>query len=311
MDAFEPAFDEFDRAIEAEGNYLNFRIFRDGGGSIGRMTNTGFATTIMTLDDPAGTWAVRQGDVVNLSSADGKSGAIRVGALTVASVQRAAGTITFTANISTGVAAAAANDFVFLAGDFTGSGTGGSMSGFSDWVPDTAPGATSYYAVDRSIEPDMLGGLRVDATGGAPLHEVLIDMVRAADDLGAEPDICFANPRALATLSKQLEGKWVIMKGADYGGKEAQIGYRGWQVTLQGHEVTLFSDRCCQAKRLWMLQLDTWTFFSAGTAPKFLLQRGGSVIKPSETADSFESRIGEYHNAACKAPGWNVNAQLQ
>ena len=310
MDAFEPAFDEFDKAIEAEGNYLNFRLFRSGGGFIARMTNTGFATTIMTLDDAAGTWAVRQGDVINLSAADGTSGAVKAGSLTVASVQRSDGTITFTGNISAGVATAAANDFVFLAGDFLGSGTGGAASGFSDWVPDTAPGATSYYGVNRSIEPEMLGGLRVDGTAAAPVHEVLVDMVVAADNLGGEPDVCFANPRALGTLTKQLEGKWIIMKGRDYGGKEAQIGYRGWQVTIEGHDVTIFSDRCCQVKRLWMLQMDTWTQFSAGTAPKFLLQRGGSMIKPSETADSFESRIGEYWGIACKAPGYNVNGQL-
>ena len=49
MDAFEPAFDEFDKCIEAEGNYLNFRFFRSGGGYLARMTNSSFATTVITL----------------------------------------------------------------------------------------------------------------------------------------------------------------------------------------------------------------------------------------------------------------------
>lgn len=310
MDAFEPAFDEFDRNIEAEGNYLNFRLFRDGGASIGRMTNTGFATTIITLDDAAGTWAVREGDVLNLSTADGKSGALKAGSLTIASVQRRAGTITCTANISTGVATAAANDYIFMAGDFLGSGTGGAASGFADWVPDADPSATLYYGVDRSTEPEMLGGLRVDGTGGQTVSELLIDMVVQADNLGGDPDVVFANPRALGTLSKQLDGKWVIMKGSGYGGKEIDIGYRGWQVMLEGHEVTIFSDRCCQVKRLWMLELDTWTMFSAGTAPMFLQKRAGSIIKVSETSDSYEARVGEYYGFSCKAPGHNVNGQL-
>lgn len=310
MDAFEPAFDEFDKNIEAEGNYLNFRLFRDGGGSIGRMSNSSFATTIMTLDDAAGTWAVRQGDVINLSSANGTSGSLRTGSLTVASVQRRAGTITFTANISTGIAAATANDFVFLAGDFTGTGSGGAASGFADWVPDSAPSATTFYGVDRTPEAEMLGGLRVDGTDSRPVHELLIDMVVEADNLGGEPDVVFANPRALGSLSKQLEGKWVIMKGAGYGGKEIDIGYRGWQVMLEGHEVTIFSDRCCQVKRLWMLQMDTWTMFSAGPAPNFLQKKAGSIIKVSESSDSYEARIGEYYGFSCKAPGWNVNGQL-
>lgn len=304
IDAFEPAFDEFDRAIRAEGNYLNFRFFRSKGGYIGRMTNSTFATAVMTLDDPAGCWGVRKNDVVNLAQTDGTSGSLKTGSLKVASVQRRAGTITFTGNISTGVTAAAQNDYVFLAGDF-----GLAASGLADWVPDTAPSATAFYNVDRTADPDMLGGLRIDGTTGAPIHEVLIDMVVAADDMGGEPDVVFANPRALGTLSKQLEGKWVIMKGQGYGGQEADIGYRGWQVTLEGHEITIFSDRCCQAKRLYMCQLDTFTMFSAGMAPNFIMRRN-SIIKPSETADAWESRIGEYFNFACKAPGYNVNGQL-
>jgi hypothetical protein len=305
VDAFEPAFDEFDRAMRAEGNYLNFRFFRTRGGYIGRMTNSSFATAVMTLDDASGTWGLRKNDVVNLAETDGTSGAIRAGSLKVLSVQRRSGTITFTGNISTGVAAAAANDYVFLAGDF-----GAASSGLMDWVPDSAPSATTFYGVDRTADEDMLGGLRVDGTGGAPTHETLIDMVVAADEIGAEPDVCFVNPRALGTLTKQLEGKWVIMKGQGYGGSEAQIGYRGWQVTIEGHEVTLFSDRCCQTKRMWMLQLDTFTMFSAGMAPNFITKRAGSIIKVSETADAYEGRIGEYYNFGCKAPGFNVNGQL-
>lgn len=305
MDAFEPAFDEFDRNIEAEGNYLNFRFFRGSGGNIGKMTNTNFATAILALDDPSGVWGVVKGDVLNLSTTDGTSGAIKAGSLTVASVQRSAGTITMTGNISAGVATAAQNDFVFKAGDF-----GGAASGLLDWVPDTAPGATTFYGQDRSVEPELLGGLRVDGTGGAPVHEVLVDMIVQADNIGGEPDIVLANPLALGSLTKQLEGKWVIMKGQGYGGQEAEIGYKGWQVNLEGHEVTIFSDRTCQAKRLWMLQLDTWTMFSAGMAPSFLQKRAASIIKVSENADGYEARVGEYYNYSCKGPGYNVNGQL-
>ena len=247
--------------------------------------------------------ALRQ-DVINLASTDGTSGAIRVGSLQVASVQRRAGTITFTTNISTGIAAAATSDTVFPAGDF-----GAGPAGFIDWVPDADPSATAYFTQDRSIEPEMLGGLRVDGTDGRPLHELLIDMTDEDDNLGGEPDVVFANPRALGTLSKQLEGKWVIMKGQEYGGKEAEIGYKGWQVNLEGHEVTIFSDRTCQVARCWMSQIETWTMFSAGPAPNFLQKRAGSIIKVSENADAYEARVGEYFNFSNKAPGWNVNGQ--
>lgn len=306
MDAFEPAFDEFDKVIMAEANYLNFRFFRSKGGNIGKMTNATFATAVLTLDDPAGAWGCRKGDVINLASTDGTSGAIRTGSLTIASIQRIAGTLTMTGNISAGIAAAAQNDYVFLAGDF-----GGAMAGLIDWLPDAAPSSTPFFGLDRSQEPEMLGGLRIDGTDNRPTHEVMIDMVTQADNFGADPDVLFANPLALGTMSKQLEGKWVIMQASTAGGaKMADIGYRGWQVTLQGHEVTIFLDRTCQKARLWMLQMDTWTLFSAGPAPNFLQKRAGSIIRVSENYDAYEARVGEYSNIGCKAPGWNVNGQL-
>lgn len=307
MDAFDTAFDEFDRAMQAEANYMNFRLFRSRGGAIGRMTNSSFASAVITLDDPSAVWGVRKGDVLGLSSADGTTGALRAGSLTVLSVQRAAGTITCTGNISAGVAAAAQNDYLFLAGDF-----GGAAAGFIDWIPDAAPSATTFYGLDRSTEPEMLGGCRVDGTDGRPTHETLVDMVAQLDSFGAGDDlIAFMNPLATASLSKQLEGKWVIMQASGTNGsKVADIGYRGWQVTLEGHQVTIMTERACQKSRVWMLSEDTWTMFSAGAAPNFLMKRAGSIILPSQFADAYDARIGEYWNLACKGPGLNCNGQL-
>ncbi len=308
MEAFEPAFDEFDNAIEAEANYIEFRAFRTRGGYIGRMTNTGgdLALTVITLDDAAGVFGVRKNDVLNLASTNGLSGAIRTGSLTVASVGRKAGTITVTAAISTGVSAAAANDYVYLAGDF-----GRAAAGMGDWVPDNdTDAATTMYGLARGDDPELLGGLRVDGTDGRPTHELLIDMVTEADNIGGEPDRVWMNPRAAGNLTKQIEGKWVITQASDFSGKKvASIGYKGWQVNLEGHEVTIMTNRCCPVKRLFCVTSGSWTMFSAGPAPQFLMKRTGSIIKVSENADGYESRVGEYWNISCAAPGHNVNGQ--
>lgn len=300
-DAFEDMIDELDRGIEAEANYLNFRLFRGSGGASGVITNANLATPVATLSDPSDAWAWVKSDVANLANTDGTSGAIKSGTLTVASVQRSAGTITFTQNISTGVATAATGDHLFLLGDFGLAG-----SGFSDWIPDTAPTSTLFYGQDRSIEPEMLGGLRVDASNsGAPVHEVLIDMMAKGDQFGANFDCIVMNPLATADLTKQLEGKWVIMKAQDYDG-DAEVGYKGWNVSLNGKDVTILTDRVCPQKHVYGLQLDTWTLFSAGTAPMFLQKRTGTILKVAENADAIQARIGEYWNLSNKGPGWNV-----
>lgn len=301
MDAFEPAFDEFDKCIMAEGNWINFRFFRSKSGSIAQMTNTAFNVTVMTLSDASGTWGVREGDVLKLSAnADGSG--LRAGTVTVASVQRQAGTITLTGNISAGIAAAATNDYIFLDGDATLA-----PAGLADWIPDSAPTSTAFFGVDRTLEPEFLGGVRVDYTTGGSIANLLVDMVAALDNIGGEPDTCFMHPTTFGTLAKQLEGKWTITSAAGFDGKKtASIGFKGFQVNLAGHDITIYTDRCCPVKRVYMLQWDTWTMFSAGPAPNFLQRRAGSIIKVSESSDGYEARVGEYLNFACKAPGFNA-----
>ena len=148
----------------------------------------------------------------------------------------------------------------------------------------------------------MLGGLRVDgSTSGAPTHEILIDMMGQAEAFGATLDVVIMHPLATANLTKQLEGKWVIMKAQGYDGEETDIGYKGWNVHLGGQDVTIMTDRVCPQKRIYSLQLDTWTLFSAGSDPGFLQKRGGSIMKPSENSDAWEARVGEYINASCVA----------
>lgn len=301
IDAFESAFDEFDNAIEAEGNYMNFRFFRGADGSIGRMANTTFATTTLTFADAASVWGVRSGEVLKLSP-DTVLANLRSGSLTVSAVQRLAGTVTLSGNISTGVAAAAANDYVILDGDFTLA-----ASGLADWVPDSTPGATAFFGVDRTSEPEYLGGIRIDGTDGRSVANLLVDAVAAVDAIGGNPDVVFMNPLTFGTLAKQLEGKWSISSAVDYSGKKmANVGFEGFTVNLNGHNLTIYTDRCCPVKRIYVLTWNTWCMFSAGPAPNFLQRRAGSIIKVSEANDGYEARVGEYYNFACRAPGYNA-----
>lgn len=302
-DAFESALEEFDKAIEAEANWINHRFFRSKGGAVGKMNNSTVTTTVITLNDPADVWQVRKGDVLKLASTDGTSGSLRTGSLTVASINRKAGTITCTANIDTGITSPAVGDYIFLDGDF-----GASPAGLADWVPDTTP-TTSLFSVDRTVEPDLLGGFRVDATStGQTIYETIIDLVVEYDNVGGPSNelTLFINPRKAGTLTKQIEGKWVVQQASGNGGKKiASIGYQSWQINVEGRTVNVVTERSCPTKRLYLLDQSTWTMFHAGPVPGFLTKRAGSYIKVSESYDGYEARIGEYFNFACKAPGWN------
>lgn len=301
MDAFEPAFDEFDRVIKAEANWINYRFFRSKSGSSGRLSNSSVATTVGTLTDAADGWGWRDGDVAKLSaSADGTS--LKAGSLTVASVQRTAGTITFTGNISAGVGTAATTDYLFLDGDATLA-----PAGLADWVPDSAPSSTAFFGVDRTVEPELLGGIRVDGTLGGSIANLLTTAVAQLDDVGGRPDVIWMNPITFGDLSKQMEGKWMVTSASGFDGRKvASIGYKGFSVNLGGNEVTIYTDRCCPRKRIYVLTWGTWVMFSAGPAPNFLQKKAGSIIKVSESSDGYEARVGEYMNFCCDAPGHNA-----
>lgn len=305
-DAFESAFDEFDNGLEAEGNYINFRFFRTTAGEVGQIDGvSNVGTPNITFSDRSAVWGIRAGEVLKASATIGS--ALRAGSVTILSVTRTTGLIVLTGNMTAGIAAAVNTDFLYLDGDGQNGGTGLAASGLADWVPDTAPTSTLFYNVDRTSELDYLGGLRIDGTTGASLANLLVDAVAAGDNIGGDPDTAWFNPFTFGTLAKQLEGKWTISSAVGYDGKKvAGIGFAGFKVNLNGHDITLYTDRCCPVKRVWVLTWATFCMFSAGPAPNFLQKRAGSIIKVSEANDGYEARIGEYFNFSCKAPGYNV-----
>ena len=304
-DAFESAFDEFDNCLEAEGNYINFRFFRTTHGEVGQLDGlSNVATPTLVFADQSAMWGVRAGEVLQASATLGS--ALRAGSITILSVSRLTSTIVLTGNATAGIAAIVNTDFLYLNGDGSNGGTGLAASGLADWVPDTAPTATLFYNVDRTTESDYLGGIRINGTDGRSIANLLVDATAAVDNIGGDPDTVWMNPTTFGTLAKQLEGKWVITSAVGYDGKKlANIGFSGFKVNLNGRDLTIYTDRCCQVKRIYVLTWSTFCMFSAGPAPNFLQKRAGSIIKVSEGNDGYEARIGEYYNFSCKAPGYN------
>lgn len=304
-DAFESAFDEFDNAIEAEGNWMNFRFFRTGNGEIGQLDGVvNVATPNMAFADISSVWGIRQGEVLQASATLGS--ALRAGTVTVATVTRATGAFTLTGNGTAGIGALVNTDFLYLNGDGSNGSTLTTASGLADWVPDTAPTSTLFYGVDRTQETEFLGGVRITGTAGQSIANLLVDAVALVDNIGGDPDVVWLNPVTFGTLTKQMEGKWITTSAVGYDGtKIATIGYKGFSVNLNGKDLTLYTDRCCPLKRIYVLTWSSWCMFSAGPAPNFLQKRAGSIIKVAETADAYEARVGEYFNFSCKAPGFN------
>lgn len=304
--AFMPAMKEISRAFRRAGRRYGIQVYRPGGGYCGRLeSGTTLTGAVANLDDHADCFNFQKGSKVGFS-ADPGTGSLRGTPtyLTVSSINREGGTVTFTANLNT-VTGIADTDYMFFEGDHASN-----MQGLADWVPDTAPTSTLFCNVDRTQDVDRLGGLR-RTCAGEPLLESLIKMTATSSKHGADPDLAPINPEVLSDLLLEMEGK-VSIERTTMGAKardrknrsmKVDIGFDAVRVNVGGHDVDLLKDVNCPTNRLYVLQMDTWTIISAGPAPQFLNRDG--LLQRGSTSDDYEVRVGGYANLSCSAPGFN------
>lgn len=298
----EAATYEIDGAIQAATRSLATKLFRNGSGSIGQVQTSSFATTTLTLGnstatDPESVVNFEVGMVIVVNDTDDAT-SVRSGTLTIAGVDRSAGTVTTTANLSTGIAAIAQNDYIFVQGD-----PGLAVSGFDAWVPASAPSSTAFFGVNRTLDT-RLGGLRSDGSA-KPIEEALIDAAVLVAREGGKADVCFMSYKQYANLEKALGSKvqYVDVKA------NAEIAFRGILINGPRGPIKVIPDQNCQANVAWMLQLDSWKLYSLGKAPQILDADGMKMLREA-SSDAVEVRVGYYAQVGCRAPGWNCRVAL-
>lgn len=296
-----------DQSMSAQGRRLNWELYKDGWGDIGQVGNSAFATTVLTLTNPNDVVRFSKGQILSLSSSQNAAN-LRAGTLTVAGVDRAAGTVTMTGTLVAGVAAVAQNDFIFLQGDRQDSPTPTRLclAGLESWCGAVAPTSALFFGVDRT-QDSRLGGLRYNGTG-QPIEEALIDAAALAGREGAQLDFGVLNPVTYGSLIKSLGSKVQYVR-MDQGSDGAKVGFEGVRLYTPAGQVDFFQDQDCPSNRAFMLQLNTWMFGSMGDTPRIINTDGLEVLRGSNY-DGVELRVGYYGNLIGKGPGWNINVQI-
>lgn len=293
--AFEKAVLEIDHGIEAHMDSLSKKLFRTDGGSIGVIqTITDSATeNSVTLKSTGDAFNFFRNQVLDADTVDG-GGTIHAGNVTVTSVDVDAGKVHFGASITGSIASAAADDYLFVDGDY-----GLSLSGFGAWVPDAAPTTgDSFLGVDRSNDPVRLGGSRL-AASGLSVEEALINMSNKLSKLNSKPDYCFMSFDKYRDLILELESR-IRYVDVDSG----KVGFKGVEVIGRDGAIVCLPDNGCPDERAYMVQSDTWVLMSVEGAPH-IKDEDGSKFFRSLTADQFSAQIISYCNLACLAPAKN------
>lgn len=291
---------EIDGAIISATRSLSIAEYKNGGGARGQIAS-GQATATITLSNPFDVTNFEQGMVLQTSVTDGTSGAVKAGSVTLTAMDRDLGTLTASAAWSAGIGTVAANDFIFMNGDF-----GAMMPGLLGYLPTTAPTAgDSFFTVDRSSDTVRYAGMRI-VGGGAPYEETILVAAARLSREGSKPDLLLMNPEDWANLEKALSAKVIYDRVVAF--DEPSIGFEAIKMRGPKGPIKVVADVNCPKGTGFMLQTNTWTLLSIGKAPKIFNLDSLEMIRLA-TADTYEVRCGYRATLRCDAPGYNANIQ--
>ena len=290
---------EIDGALSALGRSIAVSMYRSGWGDIGVIGSINSTTITLATASDAHNFEV--GMKVVFADSQSSSTLKSATAVSVTAVDRSSGTVT----ISATTGSPAANDYIFREGNRENSATPTRlvMAGLEAWVPASAPSATSFFGVDRSVD-SRLGGLRLDASS-MPIEEALIEAESIVATNGGKLTHFFLNPKRYAELCKSLQGKFQYVDVT-----RGNVSLRAIEVNGQMGAVTVVPDTNCPYNRGFGLDIKTWKTYTMNGGVAKVLDQDGLKIRAHATKDSYVVRVGFYGNLGCSAPGWNINVQF-
>jgi hypothetical protein len=292
---------EIDSAQQNIANSAAQAIYGTGSGSVGRISaGSTVGSPTITLANPEDVVFFEVGYKIQLSTANG-GGSVKAGTATITGVNRVTGQLSFGGNLTAEIATAAANDYIFIEGDYDSK-----MKGFAGWLPSVAPTAgDNWFGVDRSTDVTRLAGWRGDLSS-LPIEEALIEGGYLIGRDGGKVDYVFMSFDKYSDLIKSLGAK---VQFVDVLAKDAGIGFQGVKVNVGKSIATVIPDRNCPSDRMFMISMDTWKLSSLEGMPMILDMDGLKSLRVSN-ADALEIRVGYYANVYCEIPGHNGNFQI-
>jgi hypothetical protein len=300
---------QIDGILDATMHSFCTKVYRDGFGWIANISSTtNLATAILNLAIREDAVLFEKGMDYAFSSSANAAVLRNAGAvLTCIAIDYKGGNITFNANLNT-VTGISTGDFIFASGDRQNSATPTPLAipGLAAWMPVSAPtpGENFNNLGDRNNDGRLLGTY-VDGRTLSE-EEALIQSAVEADRMGGRPSMAFMNPTRYGNLITQGQGRY---RPATVMGKMG-IGFKGVTVETNYGDINVFSDRYCPRQQSYVLEMDAWMVYGAGTSkiPDFLTQDGNKILRLTDD-DGIECRVGYYGAQGCNAPCHNVVIQ--
>lgn len=293
------ATDTVDDALGSLKRSLCWTIYGDGSGMLGKVAGASSITSanpaVITLDNAEDIVKFEVGQLLQArNGGTARVFATSVTTATVVKVDRDAGTITTDVDNSGNTDTFTTDTSLNVVGDYNVKATG-----LAGWIPSSAPSATTFFGLDRTIDPTRLAGVRVSGAA-MPKDEAFISAARRIAREGAAPDYAFMNFADYASLEKTL-GSRVIYDNVEVAG----VGFRGIKISGPTKPITVLADKDAPANKAYLLTMDSWGYYSL-KQPVQLLDLDGNRVLREGSADAYEIRCATFGQVGCDHPGANA-----
>lgn len=308
----------FEGAMTEVGRALSIQCWGDGTGTRG-IVGVVTGTTQITLNDQNANVNFDNGEILVFAQNLNGYTALRASGqtATITSIVRETGILNFSGGLPSGVGV---GDLIGRQGDLpnglflnNGSGTtaGSVFCGVGGFCPQARPAGTdSFGGTNRSLDTWRLGGGFVNGAGQNAIDRVHL-AVTFARQQNAKPDFYWCNEIEYDEIQRSIQGK------TEYETVEAfdmpQIAFESIVIRSGGRKIRVMCDNSIPSNAAFLLQMDTWTLWSAGGAAARVLnyQNYGAGYIPYYNADALQIRLGGYPLLECTAPGRNVRVQTR
>jgi hypothetical protein len=296
---------EADKSYEAFGVVIGTMIWGNGGGSIGKFNGSGTvaSTNAFTLSNINQITNFYKGQVLNAATTNGLTGSVETGSVIIASVDVNAGTLTPTANWSTGIPTISNSDYLFNQGCF-----GLLAPGIPGWIPDVnnRPQASdSFNGQNRYTgDPTRMAGVFY-AGSGAPKEQSLFQLLTLIERLcgtgtGQGPTHCYLNPIDFADVTRSLTTRTQNVEEFAY--NDPQVGFKGIEIMSdRGAGIKIFKDQFVPSGDGYLIDMNSWLIPSMGDTP-MLLDEDGLEWARQPGVDAYQRRLGAHYTTYCSRP---------
>lgn len=294
---------EIENAKDAARRILECQLFRGGFGDLAQLSATAnvASATGVALAQP---WMVRfieKGMSVVFSASEAANVLRGATPVKVTGRHAAAGTLDFSFAPNTAGTAAAVSDFLFRDGDRQNSATPSRLcaSGFKAWVPQTAPSATTFFGVDRSVD-DRLGGLRQDANLSGNIEEAFLDADMLVNAEGGQTTHYTLGPTTFNKVVKSLANK------VQYVEMQTDVGIAVPGFKLAGSDAMFYYDSAIEEGISFGWNIEEVDLRFAGDDLLYIEQTDGLMFREVSGSDVWRSRLVSCWNLVMPTPGHAV-----